>query len=98
MYTGIPVCVFSSDRSILLEAAEWFSSTYGLIERRTPPVAGTNNFVISCHEVWDNGKSIFFGSDRNAEDAEEWILDSTSFLDDSKEYIFINLDEELGYE
>lgn len=92
MYTGKPLCVFSSNPKILLVACDWFTETFHLEGKKS--LAGATNFVLGDADNWRYGVSL--GSEKHAEEAEEWLANSTICKTGmSSDYIFINLDEEI---
>lgn len=96
MYTGIPVCVFSRNPTLLEYAEDWFIES-GLLESKTRPHETATNFVFFPVIGWN--RKVCWGSDRESpEKAETWLTNSAAYrksceLLGCSDYIFINLDE-----
>ena len=99
MYTGIPVCVFSRNPTLLEYAEDWFIES-GVLENKTLPHNETaTNFVFFPVTRWN--QQVSWGNDgESPERAEAWLINSVAYrksceLLGCSDYIFINLDEEV---
>lgn len=99
MYTGIPVCVFSRNPTLLEYAEDWFIES-GLLESRAlPHNEQATNFVFFPIGGWN--RVVCWGeAGESPEQAEAWLINSTVYrksceLLGCSDYIFINLDEEV---
>lgn len=98
MYTGIPVCVFSRNPTLLEYAEDWFIES-GLLESKTLPNEMSTNFVFFPVTGW-NRQACWGYAGESSEKAETWLTNSAVYRQSCEllgcsDYIFINLDEEV---
>lgn len=96
MYTGIPVCVFSRNPTLLEYAEDWFIES-GVLESKTLPHETATNFVLFPVGGWN--RQVSWGSaGESPEKVEAWLINSAVYRESREllgcsDYIFINLDE-----